>query len=249
MVSQNDRRTRAVKSARTARRLTVRQGAPRPATPRSAAPAVDVEPDESQTVDAQPTETPATETLATDRESGPEEAPEKAASQARQPTDARRWRIAAWLLVFLLTGAVAAAAAFGRQWYDQRQLDAARQQALAAARQDVVDFVSINAATVDHDLQRIADHATGGFKDEFTQDMPQVREAVVENKVVSQGTALRAAIVSANRHTAVVLVAVDATVRNANVPDGRLTHYRVEVTLVPDGHSGQWLISNLEFVG
>ena len=79
----------------------------------------------------------------------------------------------------------------GRQWYDQRQLDAARQQALAAARQNTVNFVSISAATVDRDLQRISDGATGDFKDEFTQDMAQVRAAVVENKVDSHGTVAR----------------------------------------------------------
>jgi len=231
MVSQSDRRARAVKSARAARRLTARHGAVRPSGPRPSAPEP-VEP----ALDVPTKQTPATKT------------PEKERDQARTPGHARRWRIAAWLLVALLVGALAAVGVFARQWYDQRQLESARQQALAAARQDVVDFVSISAATIDRDLKRIADNATGGFKDEFTQDMPQVRAAVVANKVVSQGTALRAAVVSASRHTAVVLVAVDATVRNTDAPNGRLSHYRIEVTLVPDG-SGRWLISNLEFVG
>jgi Mce-associated membrane protein len=150
-------------------------------------------------------------------------------------------------LSLVLVAVLAAAGVFARQIYDQQQLDSARQHALAAARQATVDFVSISAATIDRDLQRISDQATGEFKDEFTQDMPQVRSAVVENKVDSQGTVLRAAIVSSSRTSAVVLVAVDATVKNTNAPDGRLSHYRIRVTMA--AQSGHWLVSKLDFVG
>ena len=272
MISQNDRRTKAVRSARTARRLTVRHGmppdagtpesdrsrvaAPRPVRPKSVAPpADDAAPDHAiaadllDTADAVDTadsgRSLATEP-ATETDSG--STPTRPVSDAppRRVTD-RRWRIAAWLLLVPLLGAVTAAGVFGRQWYEQRQLDGARQQALAAARQDTVDFVSISAATVDRDLQRISDNATGEFKDEFTQDTAQVRAAVVENKVASRGSALRAAIVSASRRTAIVLVAVDATVKNTNAPDGRLSHYRIQVTMA--NQSGRWLISQLTFVG
>src|SRR5690349_11368954 len=85
----------------------------------------------------------------------------------RQETTSPRQRWAVRLLAVALLGALAAAGVFGRQWYDQRQLDTARQQALAAARQEAVDFVSISAATIDGDLKRIADGATGDFRDEF----------------------------------------------------------------------------------
>jgi Mce-associated membrane protein len=162
-----------------------------------------------------------------------------------QPT--RRWRLAAWTLAVALVGVLVAAGVFARQSFDQAQLETARQQALAAARQATVDFVSISATTIDRDLQRIADHATGQFKDEFTQDMSQVRTAVVDNKVDSHGTVVRAAVVSASRTSAVVLVAVDATVKNASAPDGRLSHYRIRVSLAVQ--SGRWLVSKLDFVG
>lgn len=221
MVSHNDRRTVAARSGRTARRLTVRHAAPRPAEPRP----VDIEP----AIDSKPRP--------------------PAAGTAKTPSQSRRGRVAAWSLSLVLIGLLTTAGVLGRQWYDHRQLDNARQQALAAARQATVDFVSISATSIDRDMQRISDHATGEFKDEFTQDMPQVRAAVLENKVDSHGAVLRAAIVSATRSSAVVLVAVDATVKNTNAPDGRLSHYRIRVTLAADGHSGRWLVSKLEFVG
>jgi Mce-associated membrane protein len=167
----------------------------------------------------------------------------------RKQTTSPRERWAVRLLAVALLGALAAAGVFGRQWYDQWQLDTARQQAVAAARQETVDFVSISAATIDGDLKRIADGATGEFRDEFTRDMPQVRAAVVENKVQSSGTVLRAAVVSASARAAVVLVALDATVKNTKAPDGRLSHYRIQVSLNRDGGSGHWLVSQLQFVG
>ncbi len=159
-----------------------------------------------------------------------------------------RFRLLAGGLAVVLIAALVATGLLARSWYDQRQLDGARDGALAAARQTTVNFVSISAATVDRDLKRISDGATGQFKDEFAHDTAQVRAAVVTNKVDSRGTILRAAVVSANLRSAVVLVAIDATVKNTSAPDGRLSHYRIQVKL-SRGASGRWLVSQLQFVG
>ena len=153
------------------------------------------------------------------------------------------------LLVLVMCAALAGAGIFGTRWYDDRTLDRAHQQALAAAKQTTVNFVSVSASSVDRDLQRIVDGATGDFQDEFTRGRAQVRAAVVENKVESRGTVLRAALVSGDRSTAVVLVAIDATVRNAKSPDGRASHYRIQVDVSHDRTSGRWLVSRLQFVG
>jgi Mce-associated membrane protein len=175
---------------------------------------------------------------------------ETARTHRRVPVDwvrRARGRLTVWAAVVVVVCALVIAAVQGWQYNDQRRLEEARQQALAAARQTTVNFVTISAATVDRDLKRVADGATGDFKDEFTQGMPQVRAAVVENKVDSHGTVLRAAVVSFDRGSAVVLVAVDATVSNVNAPTGRLAHYRIRVNLAMV--NGVWLVSTLEFVG
>ncbi|MGC9667785.1 hypothetical protein ACNTMW_14675 [Planosporangium sp. 12N6] len=152
-------------------------------------------------------------------------------------------------LLVALAAAVTAAGIAGNGWYTERRLDTAHQQALAAARQTTVNFVSISANTVDRDLQRVTANATGDFKDEFTRDAPQLRTTVIENKVESRGSVLRAALVSGDTRSAVVLVAADATVKNVNNPQGRLLHYRIQADLVRDAHSGRWLVSRLQFVG
>jgi Mce-associated membrane protein len=151
-------------------------------------------------------------------------------------------------LLAALCAALVAAAVLGGQWYGDRQLDAAHQQALAAAKQTTVNFVSVSAASVDRDLQRIVAGSAGQFKDEFSRGQAQVRAAIVENNVDSRGTVLRAALVSGDRRSAVVLVAVDATVKNTKTPDGRASHYRIQVDMTRDA-SGRWLVSRLQFVG
>ncbi|MER6596568.1 hypothetical protein ABT214_32895 [Micromonospora purpureochromogenes] len=162
---------------------------------------------------------------------------------------AGRRRLLVGLLVAVLAATLAAAGTTGHRWYVHQATDQARQAALAAAKQASVNFVSVSAASVDRDTQRITAGATGDFKEEFVRGQSQVRTAVVENKVDSRGSVLRAGLVSGDRRRAVVLVAVDATVKNVKAPEGRLSHYRIQLDLVRDQDSGRWLVSRLQFVG
>ena len=160
----------------------------------------------------------------------------------------RSRRVLIGLLLVALVVALAAAGFFGNRLYADRSLDAAHQAALAAAEQTTVNFVSVSASSVDRDMQRISAGATGDFKDQFTRGEPQVRAAIVENKVESRGSVLRAGLVSGDSRSAVVLVAIDATVKNVKAPDGRVSHYRIQVDMARES-SGAWLVSRLQFVG
>ncbi|MBM0238614.1 hypothetical protein JNW88_18275 [Micromonospora sp. ATA32] len=169
---------------------------------------------------------------------------------ATAPARSRKRRpLLVGVLVAVLAAALAAAAVSSHRWYVDRATDQARQAAVAAARQTTVNFVSVSAASVDRDLQRISAGATGEFKEQFTRGQSQVRQAVVENKVESHGSVLRAGLVSGDRRSAVVLVAVDATVKNVKAPEGRPSHYRIQVDMVRDKDTGEWLVSRLQFVG
>jgi Mce-associated membrane protein len=158
----------------------------------------------------------------------------------------RQWTVlTAALLVIGLTALILA----GQRWNEHRRLESAHRSAVAAAVTATADFVSISAASVDRDLRRIEAVATGDFKDEFTRGEAQVRAAVVDNAVASTGTVLRAGLVSGSLESAVVLVAVDASITNVHTPQARLSHYRVQVDLVLDRGSRRWLVSRLQFVG
>jgi Mce-associated membrane protein len=189
---------------------------------------------------------PASERRAPERRPSERRAPVRRSPRRASP----RRRRPQWTTVVAavaLCCAVVAASLLGFSWYRDRELDRAHQQAVAAARQTTVNFVSVSASSVDRDLQRILAGATGDFKDEFSRGQSQVRSLVVENNVESRGTVLRAALVSGDRRTAVVLVAVDATVKNTKAPDGRVSHYRIQVDVAHV--SGHWLVSRLQFVG
>ncbi|HEX6682949.1 MAG TPA: hypothetical protein VF062_09155 [Candidatus Limnocylindrales bacterium] len=151
------------------------------------------------------------------------------------------------LTIAVLLGAVAVAGWSGWRWSSQNSVEASHAAAVATARQFTIDFVSISASTVDADIQRVTDAATGEFGGEYARGKTQVRAAVVENEVQSEGTVLRAALVSGDGDSAVVLVAVDANVKNVKAPQGRPAHYRIKVDLVKE--DGRWLVSQLEFVG
>ena len=127
------------------------------------------------------------------------------------------------------------------------ELGRAHDQAVASAKQAMVNFYSVSASSLDRDLRRIVDGAAGDFKDQFIRGEARIRQAVVENTVESSGSVLRAGLVSGDRHHAVVLVALDATVKNTNAPDGRVSHSRIQVDMVYQ--SGKWLVSRLEYVG
>ncbi|MEV4656895.1 hypothetical protein [Micromonospora sp. NPDC049301] len=205
-------------------------------------------------LDQEPVEDPAdaADPASGDDPASADSSPEDASGARRtgeRATSATRRRSLVILLVAVLAATVAAGGVTGHRWYVDRATAQARQQALAAAKQASVNFVSVSAASVDRDIQRITAGATGDFKDEFTRGQSQVRAAVVENKVDSRGTVLRAGLVSGDRRRAVVLVAVDATVKNVKAPEGRPSHYRIQLDIVHDTASGRWLVSRLQFVG
>jgi Mce-associated membrane protein len=185
--------------------------------------------------------------------SGPSRSVRRRTSLRRPPAPpVRRSRRPQWTsvgLAVLVVAALAVAGFTGYRWYRDGQVDRAHQQALAAAKQTTVNFISVSAASIDRDLQRVQDGATGDFKDEFTRDKDQVHTAVTENNVDSKGTVLQAALVSGDTRHAVVLVAIDATVKNTKTPDGRVSHYRIQVDLTRDAGTGRWLVSRLQFVG
>jgi Mce-associated membrane protein len=160
-----------------------------------------------------------------------------------------RWQLVNVVLGVLLVAAIVLGSVALSRWQDQRQLEGVRQEALAAAKQAAVNFVSISESTVDTDMQRIIDGATGDFKDQYVSNRATFKDQVVSNKASSTGTVLRAAILSNDSDSAVVLVALDATVKNTGTPDGRLSHYRMQLSMARDAGTGKWLVAQLDFVG
>ncbi len=150
------------------------------------------------------------------------------------------------MLALLVVGGAVVAVAGGLRAYQQSLDTQARNAALSAAKTTVSNFMSVSAKSVDRDLKRTLDGSTGDFRREYQNGMKQTRSAVVENKVSARAQVLWAGVTTSKRKSATVLVAMDATVRNTNAPDGRKAHYRVRVVMSEQSH--HWLVSKLEFV-
>lgn len=157
--------------------------------------------------------------------------------------------VLATVLVLIASTTVVLGGYAGYSAYREHRIREGHKAAAASARQVVVDFLTISAASVTRDLRQVLDGSTGEFRKQYEAGMSEVRTAVVENKVASTGKVLRSGVVSGDADSAVVLVAVDARITNVRSPKGRKAHYRVQVDMVYDEGSDRWLVSRLEFVG
>jgi Mce-associated membrane protein len=176
---------------------------------------------------------------------------DQALAAPARPRTSRRARTAVVVLgalaVLLAAASVGLAVTVKSHLDDRDALDAARSAAVAAARQEIVNLDSLSWDTVDADLKRVLDGATGTFKDQFSRAQKDLKPVVVQRKSQSSGQVLFAGVVRADTDTATVLVAVDRTVKDSTDPAGAVAHDRWRVDL--EKHGGRWLVSDLQPVG
>ncbi|HUR13928.1 MAG TPA: hypothetical protein VM097_05505 [Mycobacteriales bacterium] len=165
-----------------------------------------------------------------------------------RPRLSRRARVAAVALSalagLLVAASVGLAVTVKGHLDDRDALDEARNAAVSAARQEIVNLDSLSWQTIDADLKRVLDGATGTFKDQFSRAQKDLKPVVVQRKSTSSGTVLFAGVVRADTDTATVLVAVDRTVKDSTDPTGAVAHDRWRVDL--EKHGGRWLVSDLQ---
>ena len=130
---------------------------------------------------------------------------------------------------------------------DAADHDARRTAILAAARQQAVNFTTLDYQHLDRDLRRVLRGSTGDFRSQFRSGTKDLSTLVTENKATSQGEVLEAGIVSDDTDSARVLVVADSTVTNSADPKPQKRHYRMQLDLVREG--SRWLVSDLQFVG
>lgn len=127
-----------------------------------------------------------------------------------------------------------------------RTRDDQRDAILHAARQQAVNFTTLDYRTMDRDLKRVLDGSTGDFRKEFEAGTKDLKDLVAKNQAVSQGDVLEAGIVTSDADSARVLVVADSTVTNTNSNQPQKRHYRIQMDLVRE--RSRWLVSDLQFV-
>jgi Mce-associated membrane protein len=169
-----------------------------------------------------------------------------------RPTQQVARRLTGRVVLLAVLALVAVAAAAGTAVLAPKMSGAGarddrRAEALHAARQQTVNFTTLDYRHLDRDLGRVLEGSTGDFRKQFRAGTKNLTELVTANKAVSQGEVLDAGLVSSDADSARVLVVADSTVVNTASPKGEKRHYRIQLDLVR--HQGSWLISDLTFVG
>ena len=172
------------------------------------------------------------------------EAPTSATPHLPLDRRARAWVVvlSALAAVLVVVVAVLSYVALSHR-RDRQDLQVARENALAAGRQAILNLDALSAATIDKDLARVVAGATGTFKDQFTKAQGDLKQLVVSRQTQSSGEILSAGVVRSDTDTATVLVAVDRTVKDSTDKDGTVAHDRWRLDL--EKHGGRWLVADL----
>jgi Mce-associated membrane protein len=119
-------------------------------------------------------------------------------------------------------------------------------QFAAAARQGVVNLMTLDFNNAKEGVQRIIDDSTGSFSDDFRARADDFIKVVQDSKVVTEATVNATAIQSMTPDSAVVLVAATSRVTNSAGAQKDPRAWRLSVTVTKDG--GQIKMSKAEFV-
>jgi Mce-associated membrane protein len=173
---------------------------------------------------------------------GPGETAAKAAPISRRRRLLRRVAGAAAALVFV--AALMVAAYLGWQLKQRNDTAAAGRAALAVAQSYAVMLTSVDTNNIDQNFNQVLNGATGEFKDMYSQSAAQLRQVLIDNKAMSKGTVVDAAIKSATKTKVEVLLFIDQSISNVVNPQPRIDRSRVAMTMeLIDNH---WLASKVD---
>lgn len=145
------------------------------------------------------------------------------------------------VLLVVLSGATAIT--LGVQLSQERQLNAAREDALAAARVFATDLTTYDHADLDQDFAAVLDGSTDPFKSQYADTTEDLRELFQQFQATSTSTLLGSGVAEVTEDTATVVLFVDQTVRNTNSAEPRIDRNRVRVEL--EKVDGKWLAAEV----
>lgn len=182
------------------------------------------------------------ELLAADELDGIVESDEVIAVTEKTSASERGWLIPA--LAGALVAALAGAGFLGWKFWQQHQLDQAREAAQRAAVSYAQVLTSVDSNNVDENFKQVLDGATGEFKDMYSKSSVELRQLLIENKATAHGAVVESAVQEASKDRAVVLLFVDQAVTNTKLPDPRIDRSRMKMTL--EKIDGSWRASKVE---
>ena len=158
------------------------------------------------------------------------------------PAMDRGWLVP--VLIGALVAALAGAGFFGWKFWQQHQLDQAREAAQRSAVSYAQVLTSVDSNNVDDNFKQVLDGATGEFKDMYSKSSVELRQLLIENKATAHGVVVESAVQEASKDRAVVLLFIDQSVANTKLPDPRIDRSRMKMTL--EKVDGSWRASKVE---
>ena len=155
--------------------------------------------------------------------------------------------VAAGLVVVVIAGLLSVT---GWMLWEHRKATAERHQTAeyaAAARQGVVNLMSMDYTQAKESVQRIIDGSIGKFKTNFEDTSNDLIKALQDSKMITKVTVNDTAVEGMDNETATVLVAATSHREGPEAPkeDQQPRVWRMVVTLERDG--GQIKLSDVEF--
>jgi Mce-associated membrane protein len=178
-----------------------------------------------------------------------DEPQEPSSAAPTQTKDAgRAW----WLVALLLVAALVAASGVFMGWQADRDPDRAsaetRDTVLIEARQAIETMNTLDYRSVDKGVKAWSEVTTGTLRDQLAGVSADDRALLAEQKKISTGRVVDAAVIDVDDGSATVIAAVEVTVRDAAKPDSEPTvkRNRFSADLVKVG--GRWKLESLQQV-
>ena len=168
------------------------------------------------------------------------------------PSTLSRGHIALYVATVLLACLCVVGGVMAWRTHDARERAQTDQErygdVLAAATTEAEAFINIRYDDAQASIDRVAEGATGEFKEQYSSSTEGVLQVLKQEKSVMDGKVLWAGVVDVDQDSATVIAATSGTVANQqtnNQPVARNFRLRLDLVL----EDGRWLTNDLQFVG
>jgi Mce-associated membrane protein len=170
--------------------------------------------------------------------------PTSAPAPARRSTPVLA--LAGAVAVLLLCGFLAASGYLVWRHHGVAQEQQRTAEFNAAARQGVVNLMSVDFTKAQEGVKRLLDSSTGKFKDDLTDTGDALTQSVTQAKVVTTVRVDSTAVDSMTADSGVVLVAATTEAVDSTTKERKPAQWRLSITLTRD--QGQLKMSQVDFV-
>jgi Mce-associated membrane protein len=167
---------------------------------------------------------------------------------SRQPTSTLMSTAAVAVTTLVTAGLLAATGYMLWQHHKTAQQRHSAAEFVAAARQDVVNLMSMDYNKAQESVQRVLDGSTGKFKANFDETADEFAKALRDEKIITSATVNDAAVDSMTGDSAVVLVSATSRREGKQAPKDQQQPQVWRVVLTLEREGDQIKMSGVEFV-